>query len=378
MYFSRFNYVSDHEKDGQRLLMNFLSRSCDIVDEESALCFSEKKDMLSSEEKEYAAERGYLFQSKDQESKILQELHEMERHKKAVSAVHLDTFHGDFREISERVKNKGPLVLYSEDLLDTAISEFAHHPDDMRIVTIGENLSCFEHLFTKRSSQVTLIVPLSGSAFPFEEDTESLLDTLIEHGTTVEICARLKKDDIKKVKPLMNYFIYKGWPFLENFICNLEPINNNGCIFSYWYSSNTEIPRKIFQEYKTYPQTEFCSMEKWVGINPVHSLIWTGKPSMPSFHFCEATRGLTVFTGEGDVPCFNLVGTSYDPEEFTEEFHKKRAHCHECVFCLSCGGGCTLRNQCPPVKELIEAALECYFDEFLERLNFYEQYGGIQ
>jgi sulfatase maturation enzyme AslB (radical SAM superfamily) len=58
--------------------------------------------------------------------------------------------------------------------------------------------------------------------------------------------------------------------------------------------------------------------------------------------------------------------------------------CQVCTFALTCGGGCKLKStqeaeRCPPVKELIEASLEYYFDEFLQRITFYEQYhGGIQ
>jgi hypothetical protein len=77
MYFSRFNYISDYEKDGQRLLMNFLSQSCDIVDEESAVRFSQKKD-VSTEEKEYALQRGYIFQDEAEELALLQKLRQYE------------------------------------------------------------------------------------------------------------------------------------------------------------------------------------------------------------------------------------------------------------------------------------------------------------
>lgn len=382
MHLSRFNYVSDCERDGQRVLMNFLSQSCDIVDEESALYFSEKKGTLSKDEKEYAAERGYLFESEDEEVTVLKELYERELQSvKAISVVHLDTFDGkeDFKGLEKiRSHSKRSLVLYSENLLDTPV---LHHFSDCApdtIVTISENLGSFEPLLLKGViSQVAVILPLAGSgSVPVEEDTESLLDTLVEHGTAVEIIARVEKKDVKKVKSLMNYFIYKGWPFLENFTCSLEPENNEGCIFGYWYTG-VDLAEAVYQEYAAHPQTEFCSMEKWVGINPVHALIWTGKLPRPSFHFCEASKGLTVFTGDGEqLPCLNLAKTS------EEEFQKRNAHCKECMYALSCGGGCKLKskeNGCPPVKELIEVSLEHYFDEFLERLNFYEQYyGGIQ
>lgn len=391
MYFGRFNYVSDCEKDGQRVLMNFLSRSCDIIDEESALIFSQKKGTLSAEEREYAAERGYLFPHENEERKILQELYTAElSHERALSVVYLDMIDGKIKGISEKIKSKpGSLILYSENTLDPEIPAQVAADCSLKsthVMTSCENLTSFELLFRKHiASQVTVMVSVSPDCTPFAEDTESLLDALIEHGIPVEIVARLSGEHVKSIRPMMNYFIYKGWPFLENFTCHVEPEKNQGCIFGYWYSNSgmgTDLPRAIFQEYAAHPQTEFCSVEKWVGINPVHSLIWTGKPSLPSFHFCEASRDLTVYTDGDSVPCFNLAGKSGDAKEFRNKNGRTLSECQKCVYALSCGGGCKLRAEkgvcCPPVKQLIEVSLEHYFDEFLQRLNFYQEYGGIQ
>jgi sulfatase maturation enzyme AslB (radical SAM superfamily) len=239
------------------------------------------------------------------------------------------------------------------------------------IITVHENLPVFEPLFMKKIvSKVSLIVPLNS---PFEEDTESRVDTLVEYGTPVEIIARLHKKDVKNLKQLMNYFIYKGWPFLENFTCNLEPSPNEGCIFGHWYG-DADFARALFEMNSVHPQTEFCSMQNWVGVNAIHSLIWAGKPSHPSSHFCEASRGLTVLMGDGsEIPC---------PHITSDEFQTENSECQVCMYALTCGGGCKLKlkaRRCPPVKELIEASLEYYFGEFIKRINFYEQYhGGIQ
>jgi hypothetical protein len=118
MYFSRFNYVSDYEEDGQRLLMNFLSRSCDILDEESALHFSEKKN-VSAEEKEYAAQRGYIFQDELKEEALLQELYRYElQNTRSRSVVYVDTFdEKGLKEGLEKARNQKELILYSEKSL---------------------------------------------------------------------------------------------------------------------------------------------------------------------------------------------------------------------------------------------------------------------
>lgn len=398
MYLSKFNYVSDYERDEQRLLMNFLSQSADVVDLESAHYFSEKKGTLSQKEKEYIMKRGYLFQSKDQESAVLQELYESElKNVRTTYVVHLDTFDGkeDIQEISKKIRackggnNTGSLILYSEKLLDNPvqidqiIADCSPHWN-AAVITIHENLPYFKPLFNKKLiSTLTLMVALSdfGNSIPFVEDTELLLDWLVDHETKVEITARLQKKDVKNVKSLINYFIYKGWPFLENFECTLEPEPDEGCIFGYWYT-HSDLPREIFREHTTHPQTEFCSMEKWVGINPVHSLIWMGKLSRPSFHFCEASKGLTILTGNGEtVPCLKLVGMSgIDVEEFRRRNASTLPDCQDCMYALSCGGGCICKAKkggcCPPVKELIEVSFEHYFDEFLERLEFYEKHHG--
>jgi len=401
MYLSKFNYVSDYERNKQRLLMNFLSQSADIVDSESARYFSEKKGTPSQKEKEYITERGYLFQSKDQESAILKELYESElRNARPTYVAHLDTFDGkeDIRKISKKIRacrrgnNTGSLILYSENLLDNPvqldqiISECSPHWNTT-VTTIQENLLYFEPLFNKRLiSTLILMVSLSdfGNLIPFVENTELFLDWLIEQGTKVEIIARLQKKDVKNVKSLTNYFIYKGWSFLENFKCILEPEPSEGCIFGYWHT-HSDLVRAVFREYTNHPQTEFCSMEKWIGINTIHSLIWTGKLSRPSFHFCEASKGLTVLKGDEEtIPCLKLVRTSgIDVEEFQSRNASTLPDCQDCTYTLSCGGGCSYTAKkvgcCPPVKELIEVSLEHYFDEFLERLSFYEKHpGGTQ
>ncbi|MGC1122780.1 MAG: hypothetical protein WBA22_16990 [Candidatus Methanofastidiosia archaeon] len=378
MYFSRFNYVSDYEKDGQRLLMNFLSRSCDIVDEESASHFSEKKG-VSTEEKEYALQRGYIFQDETEESALLQKLYHYElQNRRVLSVVPLDTFDGKgLKEVLEKVKNQdNQYILFSEHVLDNPLP-FDHFNRSLKphIITTYENVYVFEPFFMKnRVSKVSLLLPLSGS-IPFAEEIESRVDTLVEYGTPVEIIARVQENEVELLKPLMNYFIYKGWPFLENFTCSLEPNPNEGCIFGRWYGTKN-MARQIFQEYAVYPQTEFFSMQNWVGVNPIHSLIWTGKPSPPSFHFCEASKGLTVLRGCCEVPCPYMGSNEFEAENAPD--------CQVCTYALTCGGGCNLKptqeaERCPPVKELIEASLEYYFDEFLQRIDFYEQYhGGIQ
>ncbi|MBU6999098.1 MAG: hypothetical protein HXS42_15740 [Theionarchaea archaeon] len=378
MYFSRFNYVSDYEKDGQRLLMNFLSQSCDIVDEESASHFSQEKD-VSTEEREYALQRGYIFQDEAEELILLQKLYHYElQNKRVLSVVLLDTFDGKgLREVLKDMKNRNSqCVLFTEHPLDDSLP-FDHFDNllTLHIVTTHENLRAFEPFFMKNMvSKVSLLLPLSGSIL-FAEEVESRVDTLVESGTLVEIIPRVQENEVELLRPLMKYFIYKGWPFLENFTCSLEPNPNEGCIFGRWYGTENLV-RRIFREYAAYPQTEFCSIKNWVGVNPIHSLIWTGKPSPPSFNFCEASKGLTALKRWCEVPCPYLDSGKFEAENPSD--------CQVCTFALTCGGGCRLKStqkaeRCPPVKELIEASLEYYFDEFLQRITFGEQYhGGIQ
>lgn len=397
MQLSRFNYLSDCERNDQRLLMNFLSRYADMVDLESAQFFSERKGTLSKEEKTYIMRRGYLFSNKNEESAIISKLYEHEsKSAKPTHVIHLDTF-DDSKNLKNRLstiqgyhrRRNGSLILYSENFLDnSAFSRpFVKYSiiDNMTLVTVPENLSCFEPLFNERSVlQIILIVSFSkmGKWFPFGEDIELLLDSLIERNKNVEIIVRLKPALVNSLTPMMNYFIYKGWPFLDNFKCLIEPESNEGCIFGYWYNKN--LYEKIYREYEAHPQTEFCSMEKWVGINPVHSLVSMGRLSRPSFHFCEASKGLTVFTGDEEVPCLRLAGKSAEVD--LEKFRKRNGftlpECQECTHALSCGGGCSYKAvngvHCPPVKELIEASLQYYFDVLLERLKYYEEYGGSQ
>lgn len=423
MYVSKFNYVSDYEKDQQKLLINFLTRSADIIDSESADYFldSIEENKLTDEERDYIQERGYIFSSKDQESQILRELYDNELKNSApIYAVHLGTFsieqlrlHEILKSINEmeRKRNeklRSELILYSENSLDQSLiiqelEEFVKDCNSLnlitKLITTQENLSFFQSLFTKGLvADIILICPLSKfrNSILFPDDTEGFLDQLVEHGKNVTIDVRLTREDVKNLKPLMNYFIYKGWPFLENFECRLEPADNEACIFGYWYSADMELSREIFEIFRAYPQTEFCSMEKWIGINNVHALIWKGRALSPSFHFCGASKGLVVFTGDGNIfPCLKLAETKNEAflrnkakfEDFQQRNGMMFSDCQGCRYILSCGGGCSykafIQNNgrvcCPPIKDLIEVSLETYFDELLEKSKFLEQYQrGIQ
>lgn len=423
MYVSKFNYVTDYEKDKQKLLLNFLTRSTDIIDSESADYFLDAngEGKLTSEDKSYLLERGYAFSGKDQEFQILRKLYENELKNTApIYIVHFATFgneHLHFDKILKSInemegrrneKSKAELFLYSGDSLNPSLNiheleEFVGNCNSLNIstklITTQKTFSFFQSLFTKGIvADITLISLLSelSDTSTFLDDTERFLDHLVEHGKKVTIDLRLNRKDVKKLKLLINYFIYKGWPFLENFECCLEPADNEACFFGYWYNTDIKLAKDIFKIFGSYPQTEFCSVEKWIGINNLYELIWKGRPPSPSFHFCNASRGLMVFTGDGNIfPCLKLAETARETflknKVKLDEFRKRNgmilSDCKGCRYILSCGGGCSykaiLQNNarvcCPPIKDLIEIALEGYFDELLEKSKFFEQiHGEIQ
>lgn len=417
MYMSRFNYVGDYKKEQQRLLINFLSRSADIIDSDSADYFLSRIEdgKITDEERDYLLERGYIFSNKDQESQILKELYENELKISApIYLMHLGTFsieklniHEILKKINEMERKRNEkirpdLILYNENSLVQSqiikeIEEFIKDCNSLnmntKLITTPQTLSFFESIFTKGFVEdITLICSISefGNSFSFPDKIERFLDQLIECKKNITIDVRLTQEDVKNLKSIMNYFIYKGWPFLENFESRLEPADNISCIFGYWYSFNMELPREIFEIFRTYPQTEFFSMEKWIGINNINALIWKGRLPSPSFHFCNASKGLIVFTGDGNIlPCLKLAentneafrGNKSKFKKFKQRNGMRLPDCQGCKYILSCGGGCSYENfkqtkgkaSCPPVRDLIEVSLETYFSELLERIKFLEQ-----
>ncbi|MGA9188135.1 MAG: SPASM domain-containing protein [Methanosarcina sp.] len=417
MYISKFNYVSDQGKDHQRLLINFLTQSADIISSEMADFFlgDNEESILTKEEREYVLERGYAFDNKNQESLILEALYEFEKKNSApIYLVYLGMFGKEkflFDNISKKIdelidKNddnlKPELILYSDSALskhldindlEKFLNSYHIYNLNKKIVTCPENISLFYPLLTKGLvTDITLICRLSESFVPpsFNRDTEEFLDRLIENKTNVILDLRLNQEDIEKLKPLVNYFIHKGWPFQDNFKCFISPLENEACILGYCYSTDIELTKKIFRVFKTFPQTELCSMEKWIGINIIHALIWRGKILNPSFHFCNASKGLRVITVDGDVfPCLKHAEKKHEiPKEIKiklESFYQRKeitsTDCHECRYILSCGGGCGYkalinnsgRACCPPIKDLMEISSGMYFDEFLEKLEFLKQ-----
>jgi sulfatase maturation enzyme AslB (radical SAM superfamily) len=214
---------------------------------------------------------------------------------------------------------------------------------------------------------------------PLREDIESLLDQLVGKTMNVNIIIRISEKNVSTLYKLVNYFIGKGWPFHANFQCILEPEPSIGCIFGYWYP-NPNILKAIFQEYIAHPQTEFCSLEKLIGVKEIHKIIWAGSPPIPNLTFCEAMNGLMVFTGDKMIHCpFETLEKQDEWNSGYNEYTSCKLAFTECPFNLSCGGGCRLiskDNRCPPVRDLLEISIEYYFDEFLKRMNFYDKYQG--
>lgn len=398
VHLSRFNYLSDFEKDEQRLLINFLSQSAEIIDTKSARFFYGEEDSISREEKKYLLERGYLFRNKDEESAIFNDRYMSElANKKRQLVVLVDTI-GDniaLGKMSTMVQkltasNEVQSVifcnersLYDFSSLDRIIKCF-NSETVANLMTISDDLVLFERSLRKKQiSALTLrISPESlGKSVPFEGDTERLLDWLIGHNITVEFIVELRKNHTVKLTRLMDYLIYKGWPFLGNFECTLTPECDEGCLFGHSYSCD-DICRGVFHEYTAHPETEFVTMKRWIGINVIQSLIWTGRLPKPVFHFCEGIKGSTVFLANGKIfPCIKMARELHlDAEGFRNKGLSRRNYCEDCDYLLACGGGCihntTRRTSCPPVKDMIELATEFYFEEFLKRLAFNEKYVG--
>lgn len=413
MYASQFNYVTDYEREHQKLLMNFLAGSADVIDSPNAFPFSGNVEdsELTSEEKDYLLERGYVFSGKDRESYILRELYEDELKTSVPTyVVRLDTFNVSKLRSSviaplitemERKKGERPrseLVLYRESSLDEfpviheleqLVSNCTSLNLSTKLVTTLEDLSLFDHLFTNELiTDINLICSLSewGNLFTFPCNTEASLDRLIEREKRVTVDVRLTREDVQLLKPLMNYFIYKGWPFLENFRCRLEPKDNEACIFGYWYNADVALAGEILKVFDTYPQTEYYSLEKWIGISTVATLIWKGRLPRPSFHFCGASKGLKVFTVDGsNFPCLKMAKATNESfskvkanlEEFRLRNSMILSDCRGCRYALSCGGGCSYkafsenggRVCCPPIKDLIEVSLKAYFAELAKSLE---------
>lgn len=408
MYVSKFNYVSQYQADQQNLLINFLTRSADVIHQDDIAIFSHEQMYwgLCEDEERYLMERGYGFASEQQQEELVGKLRE-----RAISdhifAVHLRTFdqaNCSFNLIAESLSNLlrqgvqktgAELILYGETPLNQypSLEEFEEFLSHYRTLSLYTKLVADPHvvaflrpLLSKGlvDSLVIVYQPLrDDSHLTIPEDLERALNELTEENRRVTLDLRLNQGNVCKLKPIVNELIRKGWAFLENFECRLAPADNETCFFGYWYSSDLVLASRIFEVLETYPQTEFCSMEKWIGINNIYDLVWKGRLPRPSFHFCPASLGLFVFTSDGKVyPCPKLAEISTfsaDAEAVLNLFQNEpeivSPDCQGCKFIFSCGGGCRYKKSvldssqwgCPPIKELLEVTLRAYFRELLEK-----------
>ena len=366
-------------------------------------------------------ERGYIFPNKELEDQVLEEFYKTEQNSKAFAyVVYIDTYtpiqmRSDvkhiLRTISEIESDRSASELISEVIL------YCKNTPEQSLIKelekLGEKLTSLQLrntiMTTKRAipmllpllafmpkADVTLISQISeNKGHFFQKRVEILLDKLIELEQNVTVNVKLKQHDTPRLHLLMNYFISQGWPFLDNFNCILEPSSNRGCIFGYYYSSDLVFTKKIFQIFKRFPQTEFFSMDRWIGISCIHNLIWKGILAYPSSHFCNASKGLILFTGTGDTfPCLRMAETMGGSRErkanelraFAQKRQETLIRCQACSLILSCGGGCIYtalkcrkseRACCPPVKQLMELSLEMNFEELIEKTKFSDRKRAI-
>jgi|GEM_PF-6949302 hypothetical protein len=387
MYYSKFNYVSGYEKNSEHVLINFLSRSSDIVDEECAEAITRKKNRLPAGLAAYLKERGYIFPSKHHEAALLEKLREANRKKTPGGLViDLDSFHKhSFRNFrSDRVCPPGePVIIYNTRLSGFTLPLGHGNRFGIRygtVITTADKLLSFREMLNNGSiSSLFLELYPGETQLRLGEETESFLDSLVtEKMLNVNVVVLVDSNTVPSLYRLVNYFIGNGWPFHKNFQCLLKPEPVAGCFLGYWYSS-PDLMKALFREYRLHPQTEYCSPEKIAGVREIHAMVWTGSPPPPAATLCESMDRLSVLSGDGTISqcLMSPLGHSGGQGWETAKDRPCMPPSSECPFMLSCGGGCQIHPQkchCPQFGDLLELSLDYYYDELLRRSAFLEKY----
>jgi|GEM_PF-2252579 len=411
MELATHNWVSTTERAGQRLALNLLTRAADLVAAEDAPLFrGEISEPLSDAECDELVGRGYAFPSRSEEDRLLAAVDRLETTAaRPVVVLHLGVPSAResgpdavARVLEENLPGTegripvGELVVYGETVQETApgAAEVGKLLDRARalgyatsVVVAAATIPRLESLLREPVPDlVVLAVPPHAvdQGEPFRSPVQETVIHLLDRGCQTRLDIRLDRQTIDCIVPFVHRLIARGWPMQENFTCSVAPAESLGCLFGQRYSLDPDLLPALFRTLGAHPETQFLSLDGWAGARTLHSLVWRGKPPMPSLRFCRVGEGLVFLSTNGDqLSCDDLFGGRPRNRPATTGAlaglaTAHRGACRDCRFFPACGGGCRRealvrgagRPTCPPMEDLFDVAVDGWMDELIERAAF--------
>lgn len=366
MHVSRHNVLVDIEGHTEKILMNPLSQSMDVVDGEegelvSLLRGEGSLECLENSDLDYLLERGYLFTSAEEEAHLLEQvIQEDDQEKYPVDFLLYPTFHCNFRcvycfqedfsikysFISEKYVDKAFKAMDSivEDLqvesvpllylfggepllkgkrarktIQYVLSQARNNGYRTAVVTNGSNVSYYSDMLKQHTVefiQITLDGPkhihdsrrIYANGKGTFDDIAKGIESIIDSEMRILIRMNLDSQNIDYIPEFADFVLDSGWK-RDNVTVFVGPYRDLLCR-SYEHQLPEHVMlKRMFSFYEENPRTAVIGLMAWPGADLIMHFLKTRELPPPRISYCIANYGRFGFDAEGYVyACGNAAG----------------------------------------------------------------------
>jgi len=379
MYVSKYNLIFDVEGRAEKIVINPLSKSIDVVDgdETELLALSKGRRSLkkmADSDLEYLLERGYIFDSaQDEESLLYEKLKKDDEEEYPYDFLLYPTFHCNFRcvycfqkenprtstmiskeyidkafeameTINRKLKGESRPLLYlfggepllrgrrAEETVRYILSMAQNKEYRVGIITNGSNVSSYSCMLKKYGVgliQVTLDGPkhihdirriYANGKGTFDDIVEGI-ESIIESEIRILIRVNLDSQNIDYLPEFADFVLDSGWD-KDKVVVFAGPYRDLLCR-SYEHQLPEHVMlKRVFSFYEENPQTKIISLVGWPGVDYILQFLQRKELPPPRVSYCIANYGRFGFDAEGYVyACGNAAGNrKYAIGTFYPEF----------------------------------------------------------
>ena len=381
MYVSKYNVLLDVENHTEKILINPLSQSMDVVDGEDELCSLLKgqgsTERIRDSDLTYLYKRGYIFKGPEEEENLISEaIKKDDKEKYPCDFLLYPTFHCNFRctycfqeelckysfiskeyvkkafEAIETVcgdlKIELPLLYLfgGEPLLKgkraketiTYILQQAYKRGfRTAIITNGSNVGYYSPLLRKYEVefiQVTLDGPqhihdsrrIYANGKGTFNDIKKGIESIIDSNIKILVRMNLDSQNIDYVPEFADFVYESGWD-KDNVTVFVGPYRDLLCRNYKYQLPEHVMLKRMFSLYEENPATRIIKLLAWPGVDYVLHFLHTRELPPPRVSYCISSYGRFGFDAEGFIyACGNAAGNKeyaigrYYPEvTFDEE-----------------------------------------------------------
>lgn len=380
MYVSKYNVFLDIENRREKILINPLSQSMDVVDGDDEVCAVLKGhsscDNMKDSDRDYLYKRGYIFNGPEEEENLISEVIRKDDEEEYPSDFLLyPTFHCNFRctycfqeellkysfiskeyvkkaleaieTIREDLGIESPLLYLfggepllkgkkAKETITYTLQQAYDKGYRTAIVSNGSNVDYYSSLLRKYEIefiQITLDGPQhihdtrriyangKGTFDDIKRGIESILDSDIR----ILVRMNLDSQNIDYVPEFADFVYESGWD-KDNVTVFVGPYRDLLCR-SYEYQLPEHVMlKRMFSYYEERPETRIIKLLAWPGADYIMHFLHTRELPPPRVSYCISNYGRFGFDAEGFVyACGNAAGNKeyaigrYYPEVTLDE-----------------------------------------------------------